>query len=83
MVSIGISIIVWMEIVFGIVLMFVEKRNSRIMLIALENAFITQLTYYSISQIGELNPYFLVMAEGLKYSSGFDVKLSSNHNYIV
>jgi hypothetical protein len=62
----------------SVLLYFVEKRNSRLMLVALENAFLVQFTYYSISGIGELNPLFLSMAQGLKFSAGYDIILNSN-----
>ncbi len=46
------------------------------MIIAVETACIVQFTYFSLMSVGSFNPMFISMAEGLKYTSGYDLNLS-------
>ena len=46
------------------------------MIIAVETACIVQFTYFSLMSVGPFNPMFVSMAEGLKYTSGYDLNLS-------
>ncbi len=60
-------------------LLFVlERKNSRQILISVETAFVFQFSYYSLITIGQLNPMFQGLANGLKYSNGYDIILSPN-----
>ncbi len=68
---IGFSCIVLM--IIGLVSFCVDGRNSKQMLVAVETSFIVQLTYFSFLGLGEINPMFLSMASGLKYSAGHDL----------
>jgi hypothetical protein len=68
---IGLSCIVLM--VIGLVSFCVDGRNSKQMLVAVETSFIVQLAYFSFVGLGEINPMFLSMASGLKYSAGYDL----------
>ncbi len=70
---IGLSCIVLM--IIGLVSFCVDGRNSKQMLVAVETSFIVQLSYFSLLGVGAMNPMFLSMASGLKYSAGFDVML--------
>ena len=73
--SYGISALVAIMIVLANLAYCIDGRNSKAILIALEAAFVVQLTYFSLMNIGKLNPLFITMAQGLKYSSGFDLSL--------
>jgi hypothetical protein len=76
-ISLTISIIFVTMVIFSIVLHFVDTTgNSRKVWISLEGVFTVQLTYFSLMGIGELNPLFVEMAEGLKYSCGYDLTSS-------
>lgn len=57
----------------------VEGNNSRQILLAIETASVVQLTYFSLLGIGELNPLFIALADGLKFACGFDINLSNQH----
>ena len=61
--------------VIGLVSFCVDGRNSKQMLVAVETAFVVQLTYFSLLGVGQINPLFLSMASGLKFSSGYDFML--------
>ena len=55
----------------------VEGNNSRQILLVVETSSVVQLTYFSLLGIGELNPLFIALAEGLKLACGFDINLSN------
>lgn len=46
------------------------------MMITLEASFICQLTYFSLLEIGQLNPFWYALS-GLKFSSGYNFPFSS------
>ena len=71
--SYGISALVAIMLVLANLAYCIDGRNSKAILIALETAFVVQLAYFSLMNIGELNPFFVTMAQGLKYSSGVDL----------
>lgn len=54
-----------------------EGNNSRQILLAVETASVVQLTYFSLLGVGELNPLFIALADGLKLSCGFDIDLNN------
>ena len=70
---VGFSCLLLMAI--GLVSFCVDGRNSKQMLVAVETAFVVQLTYFSLFGVGQTNPLFLSMASGLKFSSGYDLAL--------
>lgn len=53
-----------------------EGNNSRQILLSVETASVVQFTYFSLLGIEELNPLFIALAEGLKFSCGFDINLN-------
>ena len=69
--AIGFSCI--LLIVIGLASLCVDGRNSKQMLVAVETSFVVQLTYFSLLGLGEINPMFLNMASGLKFSAGYDL----------
>ncbi len=54
-----------------------DGNNSRQILMAIETASIVQFVYFSLIGIGELNPLFIALAQGLKLSNGYDLNLSN------
>lgn len=52
------------------------------MVITIETVCIVQFTYFSLVGVGALNPMFTSMAEGLKYTSGYDLALGSQETKI-
>lgn len=66
-----------MIVLVSVMTFLVEGNNSRQMLLAVETASVVQLTYFSLLDIGELNPLFIALADGLKLACGFDINLSN------
>lgn len=62
-------------VVWSVVACVLDGNNSRQVLMAVETAGLVQFTYFSLIGVGELNQMFVAMAQGLKYSCGFDVML--------
>lgn len=69
------SVLVLIILLMSIVAFVLDGNNSRQILLAIETAGIVQFTYFSLLGVGELNPLFVAMTEGLKLSCGFDIAL--------
>ncbi len=74
--SLLISILVLTILLMTFLAFCLDGNNSRQILLAVETAGIVQFTYFSLMGIGELNPLFVAMTEGLKFSCGFDLPLT-------
>jgi hypothetical protein len=77
--AIGFSCI--LLVVIGLVSFFVDGRNSKQILVAIETSFVVQLTYFALLGLGEINPMFLNMASGLKFSTGYDLMLGDEGSH--
>ena len=80
--SLFISILTFTMIGIAVIAQFLDGINAKQMIITIETTCIVQFTYFSLLGIGPLNPMFYSMAEGLKYSSGFDINLSDSKTKI-
>ena len=69
-------------ILIAIAAQFLDGVNAKQMIITIQTVCIIQFTYFSLLGIGPLNPMFTAMASGLKYTSGFDINLSSTKTKI-
>lgn len=63
-------------LVVAVISQFIEGNNAKKMIIAIETVCIVQFAYFSLLSIGPLNPMLVAMADGLKYTSGYDINLS-------
>jgi hypothetical protein len=75
--SMIVGILMLIILLIAVTSCLLEGNNSRQILLAVETASVVQFTYFSLIGIGELNPLFIALAEGLKLSCGFDIKLSN------
>lgn len=74
MIVVGLMLII---LLMSVMSCLVEGNNSRQILLVVETASVVQFTYFSLLGIGELNPLFIALAEGLKLACGFDINLSN------
>lgn len=74
--SLLVSILVLTTLLMAFLAFCLDGNNSRQILLAVETAGVVQFTYFSLMGIGELNPLFVAMTEGLKFSCGFDLPLT-------
>ena len=77
-----ISILTFTMIGIAVIAQFLDGINAKQMIITIETTCIVQFTYFSLLGIGAFNPMFYSMAEGLKYTSGFDINLSDTKTKI-
>lgn len=75
-ISIIISLMTMSMLAVAVISQFIEGNNAKKMIITIETVCIVQFAYFSLISIGPLNPMFVAMAEGLKYTSGYDMNLS-------
>ena len=76
-VSMIVGVLMLIILLMSVMSCVVEGNNSRQILLVVETASVVQFTYFSLLGIGELNPLFIALAEGLKLACGFDINLSN------
>lgn len=69
------SILMMAIVVISLISCVIDGNNSRQILLAIETASVVQYSYYALLGVGELNPFFIAMAEGMKFVNGFDIAL--------
>jgi hypothetical protein len=74
-ISMMVSVLVLIILLMSFVACVLDGNNSRQILLVIETAGIVQFTYFSLLGVGELNPLFVAMTEGLKLSCEFDIEL--------
>lgn len=76
-VSVIVGSLMLIILLMSVISCILEGNNSRQILLAVETASVVQLTYFSLLGVGELNPLFIALADGLKLSCGFDIDLNN------